>query len=220
MGVIKSKIIQEKGKEAKAFPQTNIYVEAEVLKTERMEKEYKMMQTGTVDTKEKYESSRLKHISKEFSKFHSRISQNPFQLVRYGGDPLIVSALPDIKKCPNCGSSRMFELQLISTCFFFLKIDVDILTVLIYVCLQASKLYATVMMEALLGNILGAAAKQIFRMLLMSLLIGFGVVAAVLGTLLISLEAGYILMILIVVVLTAGFMLIASSAFDKMEAID
>ena len=94
------------------------------------------------------------------------------------------------------------------------------LSILIYICLQASKLYGTVMMESLLGSILGNTAKLLFRMLLMGVLIGFGVLGAVLGTLWFNIEIGYLFMIIIVAVMTFVFMLVAAGAFEKMEAVD
>lgn len=95
-----------------------------------------------------------------------------------------------------------------------------LLSILIYICIQAFKLYSTVMLEALLGKSLGPMAKQIFRMLLMATFIGFGVIAAVLGNMLVSLEVGYLLMILTITVITAAFMVIASTSFEKMESIE
>lgn len=103
-----------------------------------------------------------------------------------------------------------------------LKISVSqmLLSILIYVCIMAFKLYSTLMLEALLGKSLGPTAKQLLRMLLMGTFIGFGLLAAVIGTMLISLEAGYLFMITVVAAITIGFMVIASSAFEKMEAVD
>lgn len=95
-----------------------------------------------------------------------------------------------------------------------------ILSILIYICIQAFKLYSTVMLEALFGKSLGPTAKQIFRMLLMGTFIGFGVMAAILGNILVSLEVGFILMILTVTVITVAFMIVASSSFEKMESVE
>ena len=86
-----------------------------------------------------YEDARPKHFSKLFEKFHSRISQNPSQILRYDlqGIPLNTQIIPSIPACP-CGSKRIFEMQLIGTAIYFLKgLDTDKLdfsTILIYTC--------------------------------------------------------------------------------------
>lgn len=94
-----------------------------------------------------------------------------------------------------------------------------ILTILIYVCLQATKLYFNVLSEALLGNVLGNFGKQIMRLLGEAIVITFGVIAGVLGTILINMETGFLLMILVTVILTGLAAWGGSIAFGKMEAL-
>ena len=93
------------------------------------------------------------------------------------------------------------------------------LIIVAYVCLQACKLYAEVMIEAFLGDILGSVGKQFARLFFEGIVIGFGVLGAAAGTLLISLEAGLITLILVVAALTVAMMIIASLNFERMESV-
>ncbi len=95
-----------------------------------------------------------------------------------------------------------------------------ILTILVYVCLQACKLYADVMIEAFLGNLLGATAKQFARLLIEVIVIGFAIIGAVIGTFAISVEVGFIALIVVIGGMTLGMMAIASINFERMETLD
>lgn len=94
-----------------------------------------------------------------------------------------------------------------------------VLIVAAYVCLQACKLYAEVMVEAFLGNILGNIGKQFARLFFEGIVITFGIMGAAAGTLLISLEAGLVVLIGVMAVLTAVMMVIASLNFERMESV-
>lgn len=94
-----------------------------------------------------------------------------------------------------------------------------ILIIVVYVCLQACKLYAEVMVEAFLGNILGNTGKQYARLLFEGIVIGMGIAGAAAGSL-ISMETGLFILIGVVVFLTAGMMAIATINFEKMETVD
>ena len=93
------------------------------------------------------------------------------------------------------------------------------LIIVAYVCLQACKLYAEVMVEAFLGNILGNTGKQYARILFEGIVIGMGITGAAIGSL-ISMETGLFLLIGVVAFLTAGMMAIATINFEKMETVD
>lgn len=95
-----------------------------------------------------------------------------------------------------------------------------ILIILIYVCLQACKLYADVMIEAFLGNLLGATAKQFARLFIEGIVIGFSVIAAAIGTFAVSVEVGFIALIIVIGGMTLGMMAIASINFERMETLD
>lgn len=93
-----------------------------------------------------------------------------------------------------------------------------LLVILAYVCIQACKLYADIMVEAFLGNILGLAGKQYARVFFEGIVIGIGAVGAVIGGL-ISMEIGLITLAGVVVFMTAGMMAIATVNFEKMETV-
>lgn len=95
-----------------------------------------------------------------------------------------------------------------------------ILIIVVYVCMQACKLYAEVMVEAFLGNILGSVGKQFTRLFFEGLVIGFGILAAAAGTLLISFEAGLLLLLLTAGCMTGAMMIIASLNFERMESVE
>ncbi|MCU6736946.1 putative ABC exporter domain-containing protein [Diplocloster agilis] len=94
-----------------------------------------------------------------------------------------------------------------------------VLTVLIYVCLQATKLYFNVLSEALLGNILGNFGKQMMRLLGEGIVIMIAVLACVAGTLLVNVEFGFFALILSSVILTGLVAWGGSIAFSKMESL-
>ena len=93
------------------------------------------------------------------------------------------------------------------------------LILVVYVCLQACKLYAEVMVEAFLGNILGSVGKQFARLFFEGLVIGLGIMGAALGTILVSLEVGMVVLIVVAASLTAVMMIIASINFERMESV-
>lgn len=92
-----------------------------------------------------------------------------------------------------------------------------VLCILLYTCLQACKIYNTVVAEVMVGNVLGKTGKQLFVMLLQGIVLGMAGTGAVLGILFISMEAGYLLMIGILVILAFALMTVANTCFDKME---
>ncbi|NWT18996.1 PDD2L protein, partial [Vireo altiloquus] len=97
------------------------------------------------DGNEKYEKSEVKSWDHTFHKFMKRISLCPEQILRYswGGQPLFITCPPanldqDIPACSNCGSSRVFEFQLMPTLVSMLQSDSDLSvefgTVIVYTC--------------------------------------------------------------------------------------
>lgn len=95
-----------------------------------------------------------------------------------------------------------------------------VLIIVVYVCMQACKLYAEVMVEAFLGNILGSVGKQFTRLFFEGLVILIGIIVAAAGTMLISLEAGLLLLVLTAGCMTGAMMIIASLNFERMESVD
>ncbi|XP_054497051.2 programmed cell death protein 2-like [Agelaius phoeniceus] len=97
------------------------------------------------DGNEKYEKSEVKNWDHTFHKFMKRISVCPEQILRYswGGQPLFITSPPanleqGIPACSTCGSSRVFEFQLMPTLVSMLQSDSDLSvefgTVIVYTC--------------------------------------------------------------------------------------
>ncbi|XP_036246466.1 programmed cell death protein 2-like [Molothrus ater] len=97
------------------------------------------------DGNEKYEKSEVKNWDHTFHKFMKRISVCPEQILRYswGGQPLFITCPPanleqGIPACSTCGSSRVFEFQLMPTLVSMLQSDSDLSvefgTVIVYTC--------------------------------------------------------------------------------------
>ncbi|NXM05276.1 PDD2L protein, partial [Tyrannus savana] len=94
---------------------------------------------------EKYEKSEVKSWDHTFYKFMKRISVCPEQILRYswGGQPLFITSPPaditqGIPACSACGSSRVFELQLMPALVSLLHTDSDLSvefgTAIVYTC--------------------------------------------------------------------------------------
>ncbi len=95
-----------------------------------------------------------------------------------------------------------------------------VLTVLLYICLMANRLYYGMLADAIIGNSLGTTGRTLVKMLLQGLAIGAGITAAAVGGVLWGMEVGFILMIVIVGVLTFAGAAGASVSFMKMEVLD
>lgn len=95
-----------------------------------------------------------------------------------------------------------------------------ILIIAVYICMQACKLYSEVMVEAFLGNILGSVGKQFARLFFEGTVIGLGIICAAVGTLLVSVEIGFLVLILVAAFLTSLMMIVATLNFQRMETVD
>ncbi|NXK93475.1 PDD2L protein, partial [Formicarius rufipectus] len=94
---------------------------------------------------EKYEKSEVKSWDHTLHKFMKRISVCPEQIIRYswGGQPLFMthppaSIMQGIPACSSCGSSRVFEFQLMPALVSLLQSDSDLSvefgTAVVYTC--------------------------------------------------------------------------------------
>ncbi len=106
-------------------------------------------------------------------------------------------------------------------CAILLKVSPlqTILCILVYMMLQANKLYSLVMMEVFVGNTLGRVGKQLFHMFLQGIPMGLAGMGAVMGMLAESLELSYILMTLVLTASAVVFMVFAACSFEKMETV-
>ena len=92
-----------------------------------------------------------------------------------------------------------------------------ILTVLIYVCISANKLYFNMLADALVGKILGSTAQNILKVLLQGIVISISIVAAAIFGIIFNIQIGFAVMILVTALLTLAGMFAASTMFDRME---
>ncbi len=95
-----------------------------------------------------------------------------------------------------------------------------VLTILLYICLNANKLYYNMLADVLIGNLFGNVGRSIVRMLFQGLAIGIAAVAALIGGLVIGLEVGFFLMILVMGILTFAGAMVASLSFNRMEVME
>lgn len=96
----------------------------------------------------------------------------------------------------------------------------EVLLILLYIFLQANKLYVIVLSEALVGNLLGTVGKQLMRMVFQVTAIGIAILGGALFGFLYGIEAGFLVMILVTGLLTLCISLLASKLFEKMEAVN
>lgn len=94
-----------------------------------------------------------------------------------------------------------------------------LLCILLYVCMQACKMYLDVMAEGMLGNVLGDMGKQLLRMLCFGFIVGIAALAAFIVFILLGAEGAFLVMFLILLAETLGCMLLASITFEKMETV-
>ncbi len=111
-------------------------------------------------------------------------------------------------------------ITLPASIFLRLNLIQIILSILIYMCLQANKLYLNVVTDAVIQRFLGTVGKQMFRMFVQGLIIGICALSAILGGAFLGMEAGYLFMIIISVAITALLAVIASKSFENMESIE
>lgn len=83
--------------------------------------------------------------------------------------------------------------------------------------LSANKLYALAVAEIAVGGVLGAVGKQFFQLFIQGFVIGGAVLGAVLGNMMGGLIPAYGMMVLVLLLFTAGFMIIAALNFYKLE---
>lgn len=95
-----------------------------------------------------------------------------------------------------------------------------VLTVLLYICLQANRLYYNMLADALVGNVLGNFGRSMVKLLFQGFAIGIGIMAAVLAGLFLGVETGFVVMIAVMGVLTFAGAAIASVSFTRMEVME
>lgn len=111
-------------------------------------------------------------------------------------------------------------LTLPGAIFLRLNLFQIILSILIYMCLQANKLYLNVVTDVLMQRFLGTVGKQMFRVFMQGIIIAICAMSAIIGGVFLGLEVGYIFMIIISVAITALLAIIASKSFENMESME
>lgn len=107
-----------------------------------------------------------------------------------------------------------------AACFLRLTVFQALLTILIYVCIQACKLYLNIVCEAYLGKVLGIVGKQFFKLFLNGIIITIAVFGGVIGGILGGVELAFVLMIAVVTGLTLVLALIGAQSFERMESLE
>jgi len=95
-----------------------------------------------------------------------------------------------------------------------------ILTVLMYVCLQANRLYYNMLADALVGNLFGNTGRSLVKLLFQGFAMGIAITVAVMAGVFLGVETGFFMMILVTGVLTFAGAVIASISFTRMEVIE
>ena len=101
-----------------------------------------------------------------------------------------------------------------------LPVSYMILTVILYMCLNANKLYMNMLADVVIGKMFGELGRTILRMLFQGLVLCVGIIVAVATGAFISVTAGFIMMIVVIFLLTLVGAIGASFAFERMEALD
>ncbi len=95
-----------------------------------------------------------------------------------------------------------------------------ILTILLYVCLQANRLYYNMLADAMIGNILGATGRSLVKVFFQGIAMGIGIMAAVIAGLFLGVEMAFFIMIVVMGILTFVGAAAASISFNRMEVVD
>ena len=94
------------------------------------------------------------------------------------------------------------------------------LSILMFVMLNACKLYILAVAEIAVGNVLGQIGKQMFQLFLMGIAITVAVIGGCLGMMAGGLNMAYIMITVLLAGETAIFMTIASLCFYRMETVE
>jgi len=92
-----------------------------------------------------------------------------------------------------------------------------VLTILVYICLNANKLYMNMLADVLAGHILGNTGRMLVKIFVQGLVMVVAILGAVFAGGAFGYEAGFIAMITITFLLTFAGALGASAAFERME---
>ncbi len=97
---------------------------------------------------------------------------------------------------------------------------VTVLTVLIYICLMANKLYINMLSDKILGKSLGNGGKTILRTIFQGLAMTIAIIMAVVFGVIFNINTGFLALIIVTVLITVAVAVLASTSFDRMERYD
>lgn len=92
--------------------------------------------------------------------------------------------------------------------------------VLIYMVLQANKMYAKVIVQCIVGDFLGKTVQELLRVFIQMFLIGIGIAAAVAAGMLININWVFPIILIYSMIVTMLLGALASIRFDSMEQTD
>lgn len=95
-----------------------------------------------------------------------------------------------------------------------------VLTILVYVCLQANRLYYGMLADAIIGNVLGSTGRTLVKMLLQMIALSIAIVPTVAAGILVGVEMGFFVLIIVMGALTFAGAAIASVSFKRMEVLE
>lgn len=95
-----------------------------------------------------------------------------------------------------------------------------LLCVLIYVCLQANRLYVGMVCDGILAPLFGATMLSLSRLLIQGFIMTIGIIGAVIGAVLGGPEAGFVVLIVIAFIFAVGLALLGSIMFGRMESLE
>ena len=95
-----------------------------------------------------------------------------------------------------------------------------LLCILIYACLQANRLYISMVCDGILSPLFGNFGLSLIRMSGQGIIMVLGIIGAVVGTVLLGPEAGFLILIAIAVVFSLLLALLGSILFGKMESLE
>ena len=89
--------------------------------------------------------------------------------------------------------------------------------ILIYVVIQADRLYTTVLAQCLIGDVFGKTGQNVLRMFIQTALLGVGVLVAVLAGIFVNMDFIFPIVLIYSMMVTVAMGVLASLRFDTME---
>ena len=95
-----------------------------------------------------------------------------------------------------------------------------VLCIMIYVCLQANRLYVGMVCDGVLAPLFGSTMLALTRMLIQGFIMTLGIIGAVVGAVLGGPEVGFMILIVIALICAFALALLGSVIFGRMESLE